>query len=63
MEKPGIRLVKIAVFADGAFLGALLARWLDQWLTARSRQQSEYDKARYAQGLRPLSRFSSRLKR
>ena len=55
MEKVGTALIKIAMLASGAFLGAVLARWCDQLLVNRSQQQSNADRTYYAEGLRPLS--------
>lgn len=55
MEKVGTALIKVAMLASGAFLGAVLARWCDQLLVNRSQQQSDTDRTRYAEGLRPLS--------
>lgn len=48
-------LLRVAALAGGAVLGALLARWVDDMLSTRVQEQAEYDKARYAQGLTPVS--------
>ena len=49
-------LVRIAVLAGGAAVGALLARVADQWLISHSQEQpDDYHKTRYAQGLGPLA--------
>lgn len=48
-------MAKVAALAGGAVIGALLARWCDELLSARMQEKSEYDKMRYAQGLAPLA--------
>ena len=48
-------IAKVAALAGGAVIGALLARWCDELLSARMQDKSEYDKTRYAQGLAPLA--------
>lgn len=47
-------LVKLTVLAGGAVLGSLLARWLEEVVTARAEERSERDRTRYAQGLAPI---------
>jgi hypothetical protein len=54
MNNLGTTLAKVALLAGGAFLGALLARWCDDFLNTHTEKRSEYDRMRYAQGLRPL---------
>jgi len=49
----GTQLVKIAVLASGAVVGALLARWWDDLLATKAEKRSDYDRTRYAQGLAP----------
>lgn len=48
-------LAKIVVLTGGAVLGALLARWCDELIMSQARQQSDYDRTRYEQGLAPRS--------
>lgn len=48
-------MAKVVALAGGAVIGALLARWCDELLSARMQEKSEYDKTRYAQGLAPLA--------
>ena len=55
MNNFGAAIVKVVVLAGGAAMGALLGRWCDELISTRLRDQSEYDKTRYAQGLAPLS--------
>ncbi len=54
MAKFGTTLAKATLLTVGAFIGALLARWCDQFLVARSTRQADHDRDRYAQGLGPL---------
>ena len=54
MAKLHTMLVKAALLTGGAFIGALLARWCDQLILARSTRQSDGERDRYAQGLGPL---------
>ena len=49
-------LLKLAVLAGGAVIGTLVARWMEETITARAEERSEHDKMRYAQGLGPLER-------
>lgn len=44
-------LMKAALLAGGAVLGALVARWVDSVITTRFQERSEYDRTRYEQGL------------
>jgi hypothetical protein len=53
MNNTATALLRIAALAGGAALGALLARWIDEYFIAQS-QQSDEDKLRYAQGLGPV---------
>jgi len=55
MNNPGTVLIKVVALAGGAILGALLSRWVDDLLAKQSQSQSDYDKARYAQGLGPIA--------
>ena len=56
MSNVATALVRIAMLAGGAAVGALLARVADQWLVSHSQEQSEdHHKTRYAQGLGPLA--------
>ena len=48
-------IVKIVALLGGAAVGALLARWLDEWQYSRAQERSEYDRARYRQGLGPVA--------
>jgi hypothetical protein len=54
MSNFGTSLVKLTLLASGAVLGTLIARWLDETLTARLEEQSEQDKTRYERGLTPV---------
>ena len=56
MNNLATSLVKLAVLAGGAVIGTLVARWLEETITARAEERSEHDKTRYAQGLAPLQR-------
>ncbi|HEX4208489.1 MAG TPA: hypothetical protein VHZ51_30640 [Ktedonobacteraceae bacterium] len=47
-------LLRITALAGGAAAGALLARWLDEYMVAKSQQKTDVDKGRYAQGLGPV---------
>lgn len=55
MNNLGAALVKLTVLAGGAVIGALLARWYDQVLSARLQEKSEHDKSYYARGLPPIN--------
>ncbi|HZR41855.1 MAG TPA: hypothetical protein VFB12_17165 [Ktedonobacteraceae bacterium] len=55
MDKTVILLAKAVALAGGAALGALLARWCDEWIFTHVQEKSEYDKSRYAQGLAPIA--------
>lgn len=55
MNNAATALMRIAVLAGGAAMGALLARWVDDIVSTQSQQKSDYDKARYSQGLSPIS--------
>ena len=55
MNNLGIALLKIVALAGGAFAGALVARLVDDTLSARVEERSHYDKTRYEQGLTPIS--------
>lgn len=55
MSNSGTLAVKIVALAGGAVIGAVLARLFDEWLARQDRQQSDYDRTRYEQGLAPLS--------
>ena len=60
MSNPGVTVAKVVMLAGGAVIGALFARWLDDFLAAQGDEQykqSEYDRNRYAQGLtaKPLT--------
>jgi hypothetical protein len=55
MNNPGIVVMKIIALAGGAALGALLARWFDDFLASQAKERSDYDKSRYEQGLAPVS--------
>jgi hypothetical protein len=48
-------LLKVVALAGGALVGALLSRWVDELISKQAQSQSEYDKARYEQGLGPIS--------
>jgi hypothetical protein len=54
MNNLGTSLVKITMFAGGAVLGSLLARWLEEVMTRRVEKRSDFDKTRYEQGLAPV---------
>lgn len=54
MNNLGGTLLKLTMLAGGAVIGALLARLFDEALTKSAREQSDYDKNRYAQGLAPI---------
>ena len=56
MNNAATALMRIAVLAGGAAMGALLARWVDDIVSTQSQQKSDYDKARYSQGLSPFPR-------
>jgi hypothetical protein len=58
MSNP-VSIAKIIALLSGAAVGALLARWCDELLANRAQKKSEYDKARYAQGLGPVSEQTS----
>ena len=49
-------LMKMLALAGGAVIGTLVARWLEETITAKAEERSERDKTRYAQGLAPLQR-------
>jgi len=59
MNNAAAALMRIAVLAGGAVMGALLARWVDDLVASQSQHRSDYDKSRYAQGLSPVSSPSS----
>ena len=48
-------LLKVVALAGGALVGALLSRWVDELISKQAQSQSEYDKARYEQGLGPIT--------
>jgi hypothetical protein len=54
MNNPGTVLWKVVALVGGATLGAFLAHWVDGFLARHAQKQSDYDKARYAQGLGPI---------
>lgn len=54
MNNVAAALLRITALAGGAAAGALLARWLDEYMVARSQQKTDVDKGRYAQGLGPI---------
>lgn len=54
MGKLGTTLLRVAVLAGGAVLGAFVGRWVDEMMNTRLNQQSEYDRNRYEQGLGPI---------
>jgi hypothetical protein len=56
MNNLATSLIKLAVLVTGAVIGTLVGRWLEESLTSRAKERSEYDKTRYAQGLTPLQR-------
>ncbi|MBO0777746.1 MAG: hypothetical protein J2P37_02860 [Ktedonobacteraceae bacterium] len=56
-------LARIAALAGGALLGALLSRWVDNQMSMRFQEQSEYDRNRYAQGLSPVSQSQAGVSR
>ena len=47
-------LFKMVALAGGAVVGTLIARWMEEAITAKAEERSQYDKMRYAQGLGPL---------
>ena len=55
MNNAGTVAVKLVALLGGAALGLILARWSDDLLASRAQERSEYDKARYQQGLAPSS--------
>ena len=55
MNNVAAALMRIAVLAGGAVMGALLARWVDDLVANQSQHRPDYDKSRYAQGLSPVS--------
>lgn len=59
MNNPTTVLIKVVALAGGALAGALLSRWVDELISKQAQSQSEYDKARYAQGLGPITPQSS----
>ncbi len=59
MNNAAAALVRIAMLAGGAVMGALLARWVDDLVATQSQHRSDYDKSRYAQGLSPVASPSS----
>jgi hypothetical protein len=59
MNNPTSVLLKVVALAGGAVVGALLSRWVDELISKQAQSQSEYDKARYAQGLGPITPQSS----
>lgn len=60
MNNAAAALMRIAVLAGGAVMGALLARWVDDLVANQSQHRSDYDKSRYGQGLSPVSSPSSK---
>ncbi len=54
MNNLGIALLKIVALASGAVVGALLSRWVDEAMQARTDERPDYHKTRYAQGLAPM---------
>jgi hypothetical protein len=50
----GATLAKMAALTGGAIIGAILINWWDQRLSQYAQKQSDYDKARYSQGLSPI---------
>ena len=54
MNNVATSLMKLAALAGGAVIGTLIARWMEERITARAEERSEHDKTRYAQGLAPL---------
>lgn len=56
MNNLATSLIKLAALAGGAVIGTLVARWMEETITARAEERSEQDKTRYAQGLAPLQR-------
>ena len=55
MGKLGTTLLKVAMLAGGAILGAIVGRFVDEAMMKRSVEQAEYDRTRYEQGLGPVS--------
>lgn len=55
MNNAATALLRVAVLAGGAVLGAFLARWIDEIMIAQSQPEVDYHKSRYAQGLTPIS--------
>lgn len=55
MNNVATALMRIAVLAGGAVMGALLARWVDDLVATQSQHRSDFDKFRYSQGLSPIS--------
>ncbi|GCE25516.1 hypothetical protein KDA_10000 [Dictyobacter alpinus] len=47
----GGAIVKIVALTGGAIAGAILANWFDKVLSDIAHERSDFDKARYAQGL------------
>ena len=47
-------LIKLTLLAGGAVIGTLVARWLEETITAQAEERSERDKTRYEQGLAPI---------
>ncbi len=58
----GSAIVKIVALTGGAIAGAMLANWCDKVLTNMLHERSEFDKARYSQGL-ASKEFSGQHKR
>lgn len=57
MSNIGTALVRLMALAGGAVVGALLSRWYDDVMTARTEraeERSQSDKMRYEQGLSPI---------
>lgn len=54
MSNVGASLIKMTLLAGGVVVGTLLARWLEEIITRRVEEQSEYDRTRYEQGLTPV---------
>jgi mannose/fructose/N-acetylgalactosamine-specific phosphotransferase system component IID len=56
MNNLATSLLKMAALAGGAVIGTLIARWMEEAITAKAEERSERDKTRYGQGLAPLQR-------
>lgn len=63
MSNIGTALVRLMALAGGAVVGALLSRWYDDVMTARTEraeERSQSDKMRYEQGLSPIGEQEQR---